>query len=183
MRTVLCLVGAMLIGTFASGAEDVESLKAENERLVADLEKALARIRRLEAQIERLRSDKETGDEAADADPFAVGARFEGSRFYKQKGADPKKAQLWSLSIKTRDNARFTGVLRWKSIDGRTQTPTVTGKAPPSGKGDVTFGFSTGVFKQKFVGRMEDGQHIELRFSGTGVIGDRVFGTGNLELR
>lgn len=113
-------------------------------------------------------------------DLFSEGAVWTGSRFYNHKGADKTKAQEWKLRIQVRKGSKFEGQIEFISIDGKQQTLAVEGTAPRSDKGKVEFKTShKGVLQQSFKGALSEGR-ISVTFSGTGVGGDPVSGTGYL---
>lgn len=175
------LAMVLSLATYAH-ADDVDELKQENQRLAQELKVAQARIKQLEKSLKKRANDEKSEAKEQASDPFNIGSTFKGSRFYQQKGANPLNAQPWTLEIKTRDKAQFSGEIRFQSVDKRSQRLPVSGTAPPSGKGAVKFSITNGgVFKQDFNGSIKGGKRIELRFEGTGNTGGRVFGTGNLE--
>ena len=116
--------------------------------------------------------------EAVD-DLFQEGSSWSGSRNYTQNGPNGG-FQDWKLVILTRDGDKFTGEIHFTSNDNKAQALAVKGIAPPKDKGKVVFKTEQlGVFQQSFKGVLAGGQ-ISLTFSGTGVEGTRVTGTGTL---
>jgi hypothetical protein len=185
--TVGILLATLVLSPASARSEDeATALKQENEKLKDELKKAQAKIASLEAQMKQLRQKlaekSQTKTQHAQSDPFSVGTTFSGSRFYRQKGANQTDEQLWTLTVTEREKGRFKGLIEFKSLDGRKQKIDVSGTAPPNGKGTIRFKtVSGGTFNQEFNGATTDGRRLALKFKGTGIRGDQVFGDGNLE--
>jgi hypothetical protein len=175
-----------LSSTAARSEDNPAELREETAKLRVELQEAQAKIASLEAKVKQLRQklaeNAESKKTRSQFDPFNVGTTFSGSRFYRQKGANPKSEQLWTLTVSERDEGRFKGHIQFKSMDGRRQKVEVSGVAPPNGRGNIRFKtVNGGTFQQEFLGTTVDGQRLALKFRGTGIRGDRVFGDANLE--
>ena len=165
---------------FAQDEAYVATLKRENELLQAKLEAANLKIEKLEKQLAVLQGRNQAGAEKDEDDLFAIGTTWSGSRNYTQNGPS-RDFQDWQLVIVTRDAKKFTGKIHFESIDGIQQTLDVSGYAPVTGKGPVTFRTQQkGIFQQSFKGVLIGGQ-ISLSFTGTGNRGKAVKGTGTLK--
>lgn len=169
----------------AEKPEDVVRLKERIELLEAKLKAVELERDALQSRVDKLEAKKESHKDQPDkdmADLFEIGATWQGSRFYTQAGADPLAPQEWKLVITERDGKKFKGDIHFRSIDNLNQTLAVSGLAPISESGKVTFKTEQkGVFQQNFSGVLKGGQ-ISLEFKGTGVTGGPVTGTGNLKL-
>jgi hypothetical protein len=117
---------------------------------------------------------------AQNADQFAVGTAFKGSRWFADARGkiDTKNSQGWSLKVTERNGNGFEGEITLEFKDGPASYP-VKGKAPAAGNGAVTFVGEKGLFKQQFKGLIKKGE-IGLEFSGRAVGGIAVRGTALL---
>ena len=176
LATCLCFSPHFVI---ADDSAEVAELQKQNELLTAKLEAAQLKIEKLEQQVKDLKTgEKKTAKEAVD-DLFEEGSSWSGTRNYTQNGPNGG-FQDWKLVILTRDGDKFTGEIHFTSNDNKAQALAVKGIAPPKDKGKVVFKTEQlGVFQQSFKGVLAGGQ-ISLTFSGTGVEGTRVTGTGTL---
>jgi cell division protein FtsB len=185
MRYMIASI-ALLLTVFVSSvvgqdkANELSRLKQENQRLEAKLQVAELKIQRLEKQIAELKAKKDDDASENTNDLFAAGTTWTGTRNYNQNGAS-KGFQDWKLVITERKGKRFEGDILFQSIDGQNQSLQVQGTAPTGASGDIEFKTkSKGLLQQKFSGKLADGQ-IGLLFSGTGLRGNSVSGTGTLK--
>ena len=184
MRAIIAMF--LLVGmlqtpmAFCQDDSDVATLKQENELLQAKLEAANLKIEKLEKQLAELKSRDRDDAVEDEEDPFAIGTAWSGSRNYTQNGPS-QDFQDWQLKIITREGKKFTGEIHFKSNDDTQQTLEVSGSAPNTGKGPVLFKTQQkGIFQQSFKGVLA-GSQISLTFTGTGVKGNAVKGTGTLK--
>ncbi len=171
----------------AADTPEVVELKSKNEQLAAKLEAANAKleaatlkIEKLQKEIDELKGKPKAAAKEKEGDLFQEGTTWSGSRNYTQNGPS-KDFQDLKLIVLTREGNKFTGEIHFESIDKKQQQLSISGTAPQTGKGSVTFKTEQkGVFQQTFKGVLAGGQ-ISFTFSGTGVTGDAVKGTGNLK--
>ena len=165
---------------FSQGNDDVAELKQENELLRAKLEVANLKIENLERQLAELNSRQRDFTAEDEEDLFTVGSSWSGSRNYTHTGPS-RNFQDWQLKILSREGNQFTGSIHFNSMSGTRQTILVSGNAPVSDKGAVSFKtINKGIFQQSFKGVLAGGQ-ISLSFTGTGERGFPVKGTGTLK--
>lgn len=186
---VVTAIGILVIGSLlnfpaaAQDADEVARLKQKIELLEAKLKAAEAERDAPQAKVRELEqkagNDPKNSKETSDL--FQEGSRWTGSRFYTHKGADPKKAQEWTLTVTKRDKNSFEGEISFVALDDRRQTLSIEGTAPQADKGQVRFKTNQkGVLQQVFTGTLAGGQ-IAVTFTGTAVNGMPVSGTGNLK--
>lgn len=184
MRYMIASI-ALLLTVFVSSvvgqdkANELSRLKQENQRLEAKLQVAELKIQRLEKQIAELKTENDDDSGENPNDLFTAGTIWTGTRNYNQNG-NSKGFQDWKLVITERKGRRFEGDLMFQSIDGQNQSLQVQGTAPTGTSGNIEFKTKAkGLLQQKFSGKLTDGQ-IGLVFSGTGLRGNAVSGTGTL---
>lgn len=184
MRHVIASIALISISLISSvsaqdKASELSRLKQENQRLEAKLQAAELKIQRLEKELAELKSNEADSSEAPN-DLFATGTTLTGKRNYTQSGSS-SDFQDWKLVIKDRKGNKFEGEISFIGVDGENQTIPVSGTAPAKGRGKVMFQTNQkGLLRQKFTGDLSGGR-INLVFSGTGLRGNRVEGTGYLK--
>jgi hypothetical protein len=113
------------------------------------------------------------GSHAQNADQFAVGSTYRGSRFFFDNmgkvAGDPQK---WSLKVTERKGNTFKGEIIFETREGKVEYP-VEGTAPAAGDGAVKFTSEKGLFMQAFAGVIKKGE-IGLQFAGRAVKGTAV---------
>jgi hypothetical protein len=117
---------------------------------------------------------------ADDADPFAEGAVWSGSRFFRiPKNA--KDAQTWTLKVTQRTGNKFKGEVTLFRGKGRDETYKVEGTATSKNGGPVRFSSEKkGFFQQHFHGKLNNNQFAGV-FVGFGFDGTKVEGTAILD--